>query len=188
MADIGAGSGRLTLDLIRKGHDVIATEASAKSVDVLRNTTANRVISLVGDGLLPLKHRNAVDVVVVAGMGSNRIVHIIGQRHVLPYNPVFFIQPIQGILAVRRYLYENLAVIHRARLVEDDARMYASWGVSFDGIAAPIAMFAEFSQDPLWPELCFREQQFRRHKLTFPLSQKDYKKTLEELGYWNTVL
>ena len=188
MADIGAGSGRLSLELIGKGHDVIATEASAKGVEVLRRTVANRIMSLVGDGLLPLKRQMAVDAIVVAGMGSDLIIHILGQRHCLPYNPVFLLQPVQGILAVRRYLAENLAVIRRGGLVVDRARIYASWEVSFDGIGGQIPIFAEFSQDPLWPTLCSREQQFRRHKLTFPLSPKEYQKTWEELGYWNTVL
>ncbi|MCL5971843.1 MAG: class I SAM-dependent methyltransferase [Firmicutes bacterium] len=187
MADIGAGSGRLSLDLIGKDHDVIATEASAKGLDELRRRTANRVIGLFGDGLLPLKHQMAVDAIVVSGMGSNLIVHILGQRHLLPYSPVFLIQPVQGILAVRRYLYENLARIHRGLLVADHTRIYASWEISFDGIGAQMPMFDEFFQDPLFPELCSREQQFRRHKLTFPLSQKEYEKTWEELGYWDTI-
>ncbi len=187
VADIGAGAGRLSRALADQGIIVMATEASQNGLAMLIGQREREEISVrSGDGLRPLINEPPFDAIVVAGMGSEIVLHILGQRHLLAYQPIFLIQPVQGILTVRKYLQTQQACIQRASLVQERGHIYASWRVLFAADCEPSAkMLGEFHHDPLWSELSRRETQFRQNKLKFPISDEEDQKTRDELQYWS---
>ncbi|MDA8192679.1 MAG: tRNA (adenine(22)-N(1))-methyltransferase TrmK [Thermaerobacter sp.] len=131
VADIGAGSGRLSRALAEQGHAVIATEVRPEGLAHLmaglkESTTLPRITAMMGNGLDPIRDR-AVDVVVVAGMGPATIFRILEQYADLPLSPPVIIQPAQGLWHVHRLLASSFWEITRAGLVADGGRLYGTW-------------------------------------------------------------
>lgn len=195
IADVGAGQGRLSRRLMRDGVTVYATERTPRGVKELRRYLENTmVIVLEGDGLVPLSHIAPVNAIVLAGMGSVVIQHILEQRQQLTYRPRFAIQVVQGRIAVHRYLRNARARIEAARLVQERNRIYATWVVMFPDQTElttywnGLGLLQEFRNDPLWPELCGREAGVRRTQLTQPLPPTERRRIAEELQYWQSQL
>lgn len=167
VADIGAGAGRLSKLLTRRGHEVWATEFGTGSLEMLtRGVAGESVIVNAGDGLWAIRGLS-VDAVVIAGMGARRIGRILDQRDILPNRPVFFVQPMQGLLWMHRYILDNRGDVQRARLVRDRARLYPVWQVRFEPAEEeqPLPldtgrahlMLREFAQDPWFSAVIQRE-------------------------------
>lgn len=193
IADVGAGQGRLSRRLAQNGAVVYATERTPRGVRELQDYLSGTSITvLAGDGLGPLVGQDPFDAVVMAGMGSVVIQHILEQRQQLPYHPRFVIQVVQGMIAIHRYLRRAEALLYDTRLVQDRGRIYASWVVSFpsgdltsrdwDGRG----LLQEFRDDPLWRSLCGHETAIRRDTLRESLPESERVRITEELQYWQS--
>lgn len=195
IADVGAGQGRLSRRLAQNGAIVCATERTRHGVIELQHYLKDTAISVrQGDGLGPLVSFPAVDAVVMAGMGSVVIQHILEQRHQLSYQPRFVIQVVQGWIAVHRYLRNAMARVHDAHLIRERGRIYATWIVTFPVTSGPTGdwdsrgLLQEFCADPLWPSLCGHEAEIRQNRLDRPLSESERRRVQQEFQYWQHQL
>lgn len=191
IADVGAGQGRLSRRLAEKGAVVYATERTPRGVTALQRYLAHTPITVLeGDGLGPLVGHVPFDAVVMAGMGSVVIQHILDQRTQLGYRPRFVIQVVQGMIAVHRYLWNRRALVHSAQFVQERGRIYATWVVTFPPSDEPVGdwssrgLLQEFAGDPLWSEVCGHETQIRQTRLARSLPESERMRIQEELQYW----
>lgn len=195
IADVGAGQGRLSRRLMREGATVYATEETLRGVDELQRYLAHTTVTVLqGDGLAPLTTTEPVEAIVLAGMGSVVIQHILEQRDQLSYRPRFVIQVVQGMMAVHRYLRSAKAHLGLARLVQERNRIYATWVVWFpDELESAnhwngLELLQEFREDPLWPVLCGHETALRQTLLTGSLPAARRRRIEAELAYWQSQL
>lgn len=84
VADVGTGPGDLPLGLGSSGHasHCVATERSPRLLGEVRRRLGDaekpRWIELrAGDGLAPLSPADNLDVLILAGMGARKIIHIL---------------------------------------------------------------------------------------------------------------
>lgn len=195
IADVGAGQGRLSRRLMRDGATVYATERTPRGVAELRRYLEHTMVTVLhGDGLVPLTNIPPVNAIVLAGMGSVVIQHVLEQRQQLNYRPRFAIQVVQGRMAVHRYLRNAQAHIEAARLIQERNRIYATWVVMFPDDKElttdwnGLGLLQEFCDDPLWPELCDHEAGVRRTRLTRSLPTAERRRIEGELQYWQSQL
>ncbi len=131
VADIGTDHGYIPNYLVENGlaEMVYATDISAdslqKNVDMVKlRGNSEKIISLVGDGLVPVEGRD-VDTVIIAGMGGLLMKNILekssdfvkGVRR-------FILQPQSSTYELREYLYSHEYKIIREVMVEDSNKLY----------------------------------------------------------------
>lgn len=127
IADIGAHEGLLAQQLALAGHRVTATEITPASWAVLRDRLHETAIDVVqGDGLRPLAGRR-FDAIVIAGMGYDTILEIMGSRQVLTGSPAFIIQPMQGALWMHQAIRRAGWTILKADIARQRQRLYPTW-------------------------------------------------------------
>lgn len=132
VADIGSDHGYLTKMLIEQGRakHVIATDISWQSLqktEVLAKRFGfdDKVETRVGDGLVPIKDEDNVDVCVIAGMGGYEILKILSSQK-LKNIKTFVFQPVQNTPNLREFLTKNGFEIIFDEMVKDQKKYYST--------------------------------------------------------------
>lgn len=131
VADVGTDHGYIPNYLVENGlaEMVYATDISAdslqKNVDMVKlRGNSERIISLVGDGLVPVEGRD-VDTVIIAGMGGLLMMNILEKsRDFAKGVRRFILQPQSSTYELREYLYSHEYKIIREVMVEDSNKLY----------------------------------------------------------------
>ena len=189
IADIGAHHGRLARALAQDGKQVVATEISSGGLHELAQHLAGLQIDVrQGDGLEPVVDES-LDLVVIAGMGSDTVMEILSQRHRMASRPHFALQPVQGLLAVHRTIAVEGWQILKAGLVTYRRRYYPMWLVNvYDapiGKASDEALFLprEFRPSPHYREWLTGEIGRRQVQRPTKRSQQEMAWLTDELTY-----
>ncbi|WP_213586503.1 tRNA (adenine(22)-N(1))-methyltransferase TrmK [Paenibacillus sp. J2TS4] len=132
LADIGSDHALLPVYLAQRGiiRSAIAGElnpgpfaAAAKQVRDAGLSTCIEVRN--GDGLAVLREDGEADVVTIAGMGGNLIVHILSEgTGLLGSVSQLILQPNVGEEAVRNWLLDNDWFLQEEFIVEEDGKIY----------------------------------------------------------------
>ena len=152
VADIGSDHGRLPRMLIASGHAgwCVATEHGEGPANRLRaavegSPEADRIELRRGDGLAPLRREDALDVLVVSGMGGPAMLRILRAERLDELGPErLVLQPQSGWAGLRAGLDGLGRGVRAERLVEDRGRFYTVM-LAGDGVAEP-AIPAGFSR------------------------------------------
>ncbi|MCY0880984.1 MAG: tRNA (adenine(22)-N(1))-methyltransferase TrmK [Firmicutes bacterium] len=193
IADVGAAPGYLSAHLSRHSAKRIwATDRSLAGVLAMEKTLQGTTVEIrQGMGLAPLADIS-VDAVVIAGMGSDTLIPILQQRTMLTVSPVFAIQPMQGFLAVHRYLLQARAQWIKTALVKERHHFYGTWCVRFPAEKAeeaapeltPVQQWIaqEFIDDPLfesWLQALFTQSEQRYARMPSGTDKKELASALE---------
>ena len=130
-ADIGCDHGKLGFALLEsnKVKRLIATDISAPSLNKAEKLLSGRFDGKydcrVGDGLKALRIDDQVDQIVVAGMGGKEIEKMFEvNTDLLQSAKVLVLQPMRGVVCVRRWLNKNGFKIVRDLVVKDKRKYY----------------------------------------------------------------
>ncbi len=88
VADVGTGHGKLPLRLLASGRAAhcVATERNPRLLTEARRRAVDRLPGVelrAGDGLAALHSADRIDVVVLAGMGSRKMIRILDDERLL---------------------------------------------------------------------------------------------------------
>lgn len=130
VADIGSDHGKLSVYLIKNGlaKTVYATDISAPSLYKTRiladeSGVGNNIITLVGDGLHPLKdHSCKIDLGIIAGMGGYEIIKILQTD--TDFIQHYILSPQRNTSVLRKKLNDFGFKIIRDFIVLDKAKFY----------------------------------------------------------------
>ncbi len=144
VADIGSDHALLPLYLIQEefATQVIATELKKGPSEKVKKIIdcyqlADRVELRIGDGLKPLKPKEAATV-VLAGMGAQTIIKILAEsKSTLNTIKRLVLQPMTEIFLLRKWLYENGWKIVDEDLVKEENRYYIVIAAEQGGEAYP---------------------------------------------------
>lgn len=189
IADIGAGSGRLSKTLASTGHTVIATEFGPEGFRILKSACQGWPITVLkGDGLDPLKVRGqAVDLVVVAGMGAKTIAAILssGTTWLGAFAPDVIVQPMQGIGVMHAFILTAGYAILKAALLKDRGHFYATWLIRPSSVppatGKELLIPREFSACPAYSEYIEREYARKVRRLAFLSSGDEHDRLRQEV-------
>lgn len=131
VADIATDHGYLAelLDRNKKIKIVYASDISQKCLDKIvklkKDFNLEKVVPLLGDGLMPY---SKLDLAVIAGVGGLEIIKIITKQN-LQENGInkcnlFVLQPAQNVFEFRKWLYNQEIFIIKDFLVEDAKKFY----------------------------------------------------------------
>jgi len=132
VADIGSDHGRLPLWLVRSGRAVfcLATEKDEARLERVarppaRAAWAERLAYRAGDGLAAVHPRDAVDSIVIAGMGGSTILRILaGSAAGLLAPRRLVLQPRTDGALLRRWLSSHGWRLESERLIEENGRFH----------------------------------------------------------------
>lgn len=137
VVDIGCDHGYVGNFLVENNlsKKVYATDISKDSLDKNREFSYSRgnedkVISLLGDGLEPVKNLD-FDGVIIAGMGGELIINIIDSYKELLKDKVLILQPMTGRVSLRKYLTENGFFIEKESIAKENNKYYEIMRVVF---------------------------------------------------------
>ena len=131
VADIGTDHGYLAVHLVQAGlaERVVAADKNAGPLaaaarSVAEADLAEKIILRQGDGLSVLAV-GEVDTICVAGMGGSLIADILGtSREVWQSARSLVLQPMNGVAALRRFVYENAWHITTEKLAAEGEHIY----------------------------------------------------------------
>jgi tRNA (adenine22-N1)-methyltransferase len=132
VADVGSDHGRLARSLVSSGRAsfCLATEATSELTARIGRPPAeggwaSRLAFRAGDGLAAIRTEDAVDTVVLAGMGAGTILRILGNLSRLQPEPRrLILQPRTDETAVRRWLATHGWRLVFERLTDDRGRLH----------------------------------------------------------------
>jgi len=130
IADIGTDHALLPIALIRSGRvdHAVATEVRTGPFLVAKSAVegcglADRIAVRLGDGLAPLR-AGEVDTAIIAGMGGNTIVEILGKSLLVSQLDRLILQPMTKAATVRRWLTDKGWELEQEELVREEGRIY----------------------------------------------------------------
>lgn len=173
LIDVGTDHGYLPLALAGRGYPgaLIAADIGVGPLDAARRNAAEagleeRIRFLLCDGLA-LCDPNAVDTVVIAGMGGDTISGILDRAEwILDPRYTLILQPMTRAEVLRYWLTNNGFTILREQLVKDNGTIYALLQARFGGemkltdAELYTGAFGLVEGEALWPE--FLALQLRR--------------------------
>lgn len=173
LIDVGTDHGYLPLALARRGYPgaLIAADIGVGPLNAARRNVADagledRIRFLLCDGLA-LCEPEAVDTVVIAGMGGDSICGILDRAEwVLDPRYTLLLQPMTRSEVLRYWLTNNGFSILEERLVRDNGAIYALLRARFGGESKLTdaelytGAFPLVEKEPLWAE--FLSLQLRR--------------------------
>ncbi len=181
LIDVGTDHGWLPVTLARQGYPgaLFASDLAPGPLDAARRSARaagveERIGFLLCDGLA-LCDPDAVDTIVVAGMGGDTICAILDAADWL-LDPRFrlILQPMTRAEVLRYWLTNNGFTIREERLAEDAGRLYALFTARFGGeqkltdAELYAGVFSLVEGEALWP--AFRRQLLNRlEKAAAPL-------------------
>ena len=132
VADVGTDHGRVPIALVDRGRarSCVAIEPHEALLDGLRRRLgsgpAPRPIELrVGNGLAPLTAPDAIDTVVLAGLGSEAVLRILDRPDRTRIgSPRVVVQPQTDPYAVRAWFHAHGHTLTDERMVRDRGRWY----------------------------------------------------------------
>jgi tRNA (adenine22-N1)-methyltransferase len=143
VADVGGGHGRLAAHLVVSGRSARVILVDRSREELAASVRRPGLSLRLGDGLTPLRPEDAVDTVVVAGLGGAAIVGILAGRPAgLPISR-YVLQPQTEAAVLRSRLPACGLALVDERLVEDAGRFYVvigavpgtgAWPTSFPGL------------------------------------------------------
>ncbi len=137
IADIGTDHGFVPFELIKRNtaNKVIATDVSAPSLQKSKQLLETYVEKerwecRLGNGLEVLQP-GEVDSVIIAGMGGVLIGEILEQGGEITKSiPTFILQPVQGLLPLREYLWNHEYTILQEEVVLEEGKAYVGLQVT----------------------------------------------------------
>lgn len=130
VVDVGCDHGYVANYLVEENlaQKVYATDISEPSLRknerfAFSRGNDQRVISLLGDGLVPLRDKD-FDLVIIAGMGGDLIIKILQKSFDLVKGKTLILQPMTQRDSVRKYLVENGFKIQKEAIVRDKNKFY----------------------------------------------------------------
>lgn len=128
--DVGCDHGYVANYLIEENLAdlVYATDISKPSLEKniefakLRGNQ-NKVISVLGDGLIPIGDKN-FDAVIMAGMGGDLIIKIIENSYDILKDKILILQPMTGRVELRKFLCANGFQIEKEGITKDKNKFY----------------------------------------------------------------
>lgn len=127
--DIGCDHGLMSMALAERKDvlHVLATDISSLSLEKLIESkkelpknVQDKITVKVSDGFLNIDEKE-IDVVLIAGMGGERIINILSQKPEIVNNAKqLVLSPHSRTDSVRKYLYENNLIIVSEELVYED--------------------------------------------------------------------
>lgn len=130
VVDVGCDHGYVANYLVEENLAdlVYATDISQPSLEKNREFTKyrgneNKVISLLGDGLIPVMDKE-FDAVIMAGMGGELIIRIIVDSMDLVKDKVLILQPMTARPELRKFLGKNNFCIEKENIVKDGKKFY----------------------------------------------------------------
>lgn len=150
LADVGSDHGLLPLALLARGHVrfAVATERTEERARAIRRPPpgaawAGRFAVRAGEGLSPLRSEDAIDTLVVAGLGGRTIAAILGSEAPPGVGPRrLVLQPRTEPAVVRAWLSTHGFLLEAETLVAERGRYHLTLG------AAP-GDDAELYRDPV---------------------------------------
>jgi tRNA (adenine22-N1)-methyltransferase len=123
-ADVGGGHGLLAAHLVASGRSprVILVDRSRRELEASAQLPG--LTLRLGEGLAPLRREDAVDTVIVAGLGGATIARILAGRPEGLRVARFVLQPQTEAAVLRARLTECGLELVDERLVEDTGRFY----------------------------------------------------------------
>ncbi|MFB0971569.1 MAG: class I SAM-dependent methyltransferase [Neofamilia sp.] len=130
VVDVGCDHGYVANYLIEEdlAKLVYATDISKPSLEKniefskLRGNE-NKVISILGNGLFPVKDKN-FDAVIMAGMGGELIMKIIDDAFDFIQKKTIILQPMTARVELRKYLGEKGFKIEKESIIRDGNKFY----------------------------------------------------------------
>ncbi|NLD17430.1 MAG: SAM-dependent methyltransferase [Tissierellia bacterium] len=130
VVDVGCDHGYVANYLIEEdlAKLVYATDISKPSLEKniefskLRGNE-NKVISILGNGLFPVKDKN-FDAVIMAGMGGELIMKIIDDAFDFIQKKTLILQPMTARVELRKYLGEKGFKIEKESIIRDGNKFY----------------------------------------------------------------
>lgn len=130
VVDVGCDHGYVANYLVEENlaKKVYATDISEPSLRKNERFAYNRgndqrVISILGDGLVPLRDKD-FDLVIIAGMGGDLIIKILQESFDLVKDKTLILQPMTQRDQVRKYLVANGFKITKEAIVRDKNKFY----------------------------------------------------------------
>lgn len=130
VVDVGCDHGYVANYLVDNNLSkiVYATDISKDSLDKniefsKKRGNEDKVISLLGDGLNPVKEKNFGGV-IIAGMGGELIIKILKDSRELIKNKTLILQPMTAARELREYLSNNGYKIEKESIVKDKDKFY----------------------------------------------------------------
>ncbi|MCI8515753.1 MAG: SAM-dependent methyltransferase [Hungatella sp.] len=131
IADIGTDHGYVPIALALENPDLQALALDVRpgplkraEEHIARYGLQARIRTRLSDGASALRPGEA-DVIIIAGMGGELILHILeGGRHLWPFTDRWILSPQSELSKVRRYLKAQNFTITREDLVEEDDKYY----------------------------------------------------------------
>lgn len=130
VVDVGCDHGYVANYLVENGLSklVYATDISEPSLNKNKEFAYSRgnedkVISVLGNGLIPLVGKN-FDAVVIAGMGGELIINILESAYEVIKDKTLILQPMNSRRDLRIYLDKRGFIIEKEDLVKDDDKFY----------------------------------------------------------------
>ena len=130
VVDVGCDHGYVANYLVEENlaEKVYATDISEPSLRKNERFAYSRgndqkVISLLGDGLVPLRDKD-FDLVIIAGMGGDLIIKILKESFDLVKAKTLILQPMTQKDSVRKFLVANGFKIEREAIVRDKNKFY----------------------------------------------------------------
>lgn len=130
VVDVGCDHGYVANYLVEEklAKKVYATDISKPSLRknerfAYMRGNDQRVISLLGDGLVPLKDKD-YDLVIIAGMGGDLIIKIIEEAFDQVKNKTLVLQPMTQRDSLRKYLVAKGFKIQEEKIVRDKNKFY----------------------------------------------------------------
>lgn len=132
VADIGTDHARLPVYLVSRGLNprVIAIEKSKGSLEKAREllklfNLEPKVELRLGDGLKALARSDAVETVVIAGLGGRTVTRILGESKELLHGIKYLVlQPMGDDYLLRRWLTAQKLVLFAERLAYENGHYY----------------------------------------------------------------
>ncbi|MBQ0083897.1 MAG: tRNA (adenine(22)-N(1))-methyltransferase TrmK [Clostridiales bacterium] len=141
LADIGTDHGYLSVYTVQSGiaKRVIACDINEKPLENARQNIsyvkAENIELRLCDGfggILP----DEIDCAVIAGMGAEVIIHIIGSCDwIKSPDYTLILQPMTSPELLRRWLYENGFYIETELAISENRKLYSIMRVKFSGVA-----------------------------------------------------
>lgn len=130
VVDVGCDHGYVANYLVEEklADLVYATDISRPSLEkniefTKHRGNQNKVISVLGDGLIPIEDKN-FDAVIMAGMGGELIIKIIKTSYDILKDKILILQPMTGRVEVRKFLGANGFQIEKEGISRDGNKFY----------------------------------------------------------------
>lgn len=124
VVDLGTDHCKIPNALVKAGYQpVYATEASKGPLEQAKRNAIEGVILSLHDGLLGFEE--AVDTVIIAGMGGELIIKILKESlSKFKAMDAIILQPMQQIEALRRFLLEQDFYLDKEEIVRENEKYY----------------------------------------------------------------